>query len=95
MAQAEAVLATAEGTRMRAYVVLSVLTCVRTEELRALTWEHVDLEGKPDEQPLVSIAYGDTEGDAGWYPEALSAAPHARLGAYRGKRIKLRDLLYG
>jgi integrase len=53
MAQAEAVLATAERTRMRAYVVLSVLTGARTEELRALTWDHVELEGKPDEQPPV------------------------------------------
>ncbi len=51
MAQAEAVLATAEGTRMRAYVVLSVLTGARTEELRALTWDHVDLEGMLDQDP--------------------------------------------
>ncbi|MGB9282200.1 MAG: site-specific integrase [Pseudonocardiaceae bacterium] len=51
MAQAEAVLATAEGTRMRGYVVLSLLTGARTEELRALTWDHVDLIGKPDDDP--------------------------------------------
>ncbi|GLZ14190.1 site-specific integrase [Actinomadura sp. NBRC 104425] len=41
--QAEAVLAAAEksGARMRAYIVLSLLTGARTEELRALTWPHV------------------------------------------------------
>lgn len=53
MAQAEAVLAAAESTRMRAYVVLSLLTGARTEELRALTWDHVDLAGDPDGQPPV------------------------------------------
>jgi integrase len=51
LAQAEAVLTTAERTRMRAYVVISLLTGPRTEELRALTWDHVDLHGKPDDNP--------------------------------------------
>ena len=32
---------------MYAYVVLSLLTGARTEELRALTWTHVDLDGDP------------------------------------------------
>ncbi|MFC5911713.1 site-specific integrase [Streptacidiphilus monticola] len=53
MAQAEAVLAAAELTSMRAYVVLSLLTGARTEELRALTWDHVYLEGQPDASPPV------------------------------------------
>jgi len=53
MAQAEAVLAAAESTRMRGYVVLSLLTGARTEELRALTWDHVDLKGGPDVDPPV------------------------------------------
>jgi integrase len=30
---------------MHAYVVMSLLTGARTEELRALTWSHVNLEG--------------------------------------------------
>ncbi|HEY8450982.1 MAG TPA: site-specific integrase [Natronosporangium sp.] len=49
--QAKAVLAAAEGTRLHAYVVLSLLTGARTEELRALTWERVDLDGRPDADP--------------------------------------------
>ncbi|MGB7796204.1 MAG: site-specific integrase [Pseudonocardiaceae bacterium] len=53
LAQAEAVLATAERTRMRAYVVISLLTGPRTEELRALTWDHVDLRDKPDDHPPI------------------------------------------
>ena len=45
--QAEAVLRAAEGTPMRAYVVVSLRTGARTEEMRALTWSHVDLVGRP------------------------------------------------
>jgi integrase len=37
---------------MRAYVVVSLLTGARTEELRALTWEHVDLNGSPPTMAL-------------------------------------------
>lgn len=33
--------------RMHAYVVLSLLTGARTEELRALSWDHVDLDADP------------------------------------------------
>ncbi|MBO3753044.1 site-specific integrase [Streptosporangiaceae bacterium NEAU-GS5] len=46
--QVEAVLKAAEGTRIGAYVVLSLLIGARTEELRALVWAEVDLVGDPD-----------------------------------------------
>jgi integrase len=39
--QAKAVLAAAAGTRMHAYVTLSLLAGLRTEEARALRWDHV------------------------------------------------------
>jgi len=39
--QARAVLAAAEGTRLHAYVALSLLAGIRTEEARALRWDHV------------------------------------------------------
>lgn len=52
-AEAEAVLKAAEGSPLRAYIVLSLLTGARTEELRALTWSHVDLDGNPDADPPV------------------------------------------
>ncbi|SEU46109.1 tyrosine-type recombinase/integrase [Nonomuraea wenchangensis] len=52
-AQAGAVLKAAEGSWMHAYVVVSLLTGARTEELRALTWDHVDLEGNPRAIPPV------------------------------------------
>ncbi len=53
MTQAESVLSVAEGSGMRGYVVVALLTGARTEELRALTWDHVDLEGDPSASPRV------------------------------------------
>ncbi|MFK0192428.1 tyrosine-type recombinase/integrase [Kitasatospora sp. NPDC090308] len=47
LAQAEAVLKAAEKTGMYAYIVVSLLTGARTEELRALTWDHAFLKGTP------------------------------------------------
>lgn len=51
--QAEAVLAAAESSPMRAYIVVSLLTGARTEEMRPLTWDHVDLVGKPKATPAI------------------------------------------
>lgn len=42
--QAAAVLKAATQYRIHAYVVLCLLTGIRTEEARALRWDHVDLE---------------------------------------------------
>lgn len=53
LSQAEVVLDAAAGTAMYAYIVLSILIGARTEELRALTWEHVDLVGDPNAVPPV------------------------------------------
>jgi len=38
---------------MYAYIVLSLLAGLRTEEARALRWDHVDLDGDPDTSPAV------------------------------------------
>jgi integrase len=38
---------------MYAYIVLSLLVGLRTEEARALRWDHVDLNGDPDTAPAV------------------------------------------
>jgi integrase len=63
LAQAESLLAAAENTSLHAYIVLSLLTGARTEELRALTWSYVDLDSDP---PFVMVwhsvrAGGDTK----------------------------------
>jgi len=53
MVQAKKLLAAARGSSLHAYIVLSLLTGARTEEVRALRWEHVDLTGRPDATPPV------------------------------------------
>jgi integrase len=45
--QAEALVDAAVPSAMHAYVVLSLLIGARAEELRALIWSHVDLDGTP------------------------------------------------
>jgi integrase len=42
--QAAAVLEAAERSRLGAYVVLCLMTGIRTEEARALRWDHVNLD---------------------------------------------------
>ena len=68
--QAVALIRAARSYGLHAYVVLSFLVGVRTEEARALRWDHVDLEGNPDADPPVpphvdvwrSVrAHGDTK----------------------------------
>jgi len=49
--QANAVLKAAQGDRLFAYLVLSLVTGIRTEEARALRWDHVDLDGDPTTNP--------------------------------------------
>ena len=53
IAQAEAVLTAAASHRMYPYIVVSLLTGARTEELRALTWDHVDLIGSSISTPAI------------------------------------------
>ncbi|UCM88029.1 site-specific integrase [Streptomyces marincola] len=53
LAQAAAVLKAVENDPMHAYITVSLLTGARTEELRPLTWDHVDLEGRPHADPPV------------------------------------------
>jgi integrase len=62
--QAERLLrAAGDNPTMNAYVVVSLLTGARTEELRALTWSRVNLDGSP---PTIDLwrsvrAHGDTK----------------------------------
>ncbi|MGI3785238.1 MAG: site-specific integrase [Janthinobacterium lividum] len=45
--EARAVLEASAFGPIHAYIVTALLTGARTEELRALTWEHLDLDGDP------------------------------------------------
>jgi integrase len=50
--QASALLAAADGTRIHAYIALCLGTGIRTEEARALRWEHIEF-GDPATKPPV------------------------------------------
>jgi integrase len=69
LGQASALLAAAEDARMHAYIALCLATGIRTEEARALRWEHITF-GDPDADPPVPAsaavwrsvrAHGDTK----------------------------------
>jgi integrase len=62
--QAKALLAAAEPTRWHAYVALSLLVGIRTEEARALRWDHV-------------VTWVD---DAGWQPVTTAGFDAAESG---------------
>lgn len=53
--QAQAVLLAARPSRLYAYLVLSLLSGVRTEEARPLTWDHVYLETEEGVPPHVAV----------------------------------------
>ena len=59
--RAAALLAAAEESRLHAFIVLCLLTGVRSEEARALTWEHVDLEAGTISIWRSVRAHGDTK----------------------------------
>jgi integrase len=69
MDQATALLAAADGTRMHAYISLCLATGIRTEEARALRWDHIDLGDPHGEPPVPASAavwrsvrsHGDTK----------------------------------
>src|SRR5262249_21230977 len=59
--QAQALLRSATQSRLNAYVVLSVTTGLRTEELRALGWNEVDLDAGTVAVYRAVRASGDTK----------------------------------
>jgi integrase len=59
--QADALLEAAEKSRLHAFIVLCLLTGVRSEEARALTWEHVDLDAGTVMVWRSVRAHGDTK----------------------------------
>jgi integrase len=59
--QSSALLEAAESSRLHAFIVLCLLTGVRSEEARALAWEHVDLEAGTISVWRSVRAHGDTK----------------------------------
>ncbi len=91
--QAKALLAAAEGTRLHAYVVLSLLVGIRTEEARALRWDHVVtwVDDAAGWQPVTAVGF-DAAGRAMIGTRSMSGArsgtaviprPRSRGGPWR------------
>jgi integrase len=53
--QAQDLLRAAENDRLYAYIVVSLLSGVRNEEVRALRWEHVHLDGGAETVPHIDV----------------------------------------
>jgi len=70
--QATAVLTSAKSSQLNAYVVLSLLTGIRTEEARALRWDHV-------------VAW--TKGD-GWQPVTEVGFDHKKFAIYVWRSVR-------
>jgi integrase len=89
---------------MHAYIVLSLLAGIRTEEARALHWTHVDLDGdpaaSPPSPPHVAVwrsvrAHGDTKTERSrrtlGLPAAAVQALHAWSESQAGERLAAGD----
>lgn len=65
--ETRAVLNAAEGMRLEAYVTLSLLAGIRTEEARALRWDHVVrwVDDATGWQPVTKVGFGGVPGDEG------------------------------
>ena len=71
--QATAMLEQAKASRLHAYVVVSLLTGIRTEEARALRWSHV----------VAWVSDG-----AGWLPVTEAAFDHDRFAIYVWRSVR-------
>ena len=83
LAEATALLGAAESSRLYAFIVLCLLPGVRSEEARALTWEHVDLEAGTISVWRSVRAHGDTKTNRSRRTLKL---PQIGIEALRGKK---------
>ncbi|MFE4872472.1 tyrosine recombinase XerC [Streptomyces sp. NPDC056682] len=89
--QASAVLRSKEGTWIHAYVVLSLLVGVRTEEARPLTWTHVHVQADAGRQPHVDVwrsvrRHGDTKTRKSRRSLAMPEQAARVMVAHRGRQ---------
>ena len=92
--QAAALLAATEGTRMHAYIALCLATGIRTEEARALRWQHVDFGNPAADPPVPASAavwrsvrsHGDTKTDKSRRTLALPEMAVTALWAHRERQ---------
>jgi integrase len=99
--QAVALMSAAKGTRLEAYITLSLLTGLRTEEVRALRWDHVvawvegqwqpvSQAGFDHEQLAVFVWRADRAGGDTKTPKSgrTLALPHRCAEALREHRVR-------
>ena len=93
--QASALLAAVEGTRMHAYISLCLATGIRTEEARALRWEHIDFGDPAGEPPVPASAavwrsvrsHGDTKTEKSRRTLGLPQMAVDALQAHRDRQV--------
>jgi integrase len=99
-AEAAALLVAArDHPRLGAYVILSLTTGIRTEEARALRWDHVDLDGDPCARtpvpPHIAVwrsvrLHGDTKTEKSRRTLALPQSAVAALREHRKRQAEAR-----
>jgi integrase len=96
LTQATALLEAAEESRLHAYIVLCLLTGLRSEEARALTWDHVDLEAGTVSVWRSVRAHGDTKTERSRrtlkLPEIAVEALHAQMRRQAAERANAGEL---
>jgi len=93
MGQADALLTTASRSRLHAYIVVSLLTGIRTEEARALTWDRVHPEQVGAMPPHVEVwcsvrAHGDTKTKKSRRTLALPPQAVTALRAHKAQQAR-------
>jgi len=88
--QAAALLQAAEKSRLHAYISLCLLTGVRSEEARALTWQHVDLDAGTVSVWRSVRAHGDTKTERSRRTLKLPTAAVRRLRAHKQRQAQER-----
>ena len=94
--QAAALLEAAEDSRLHAYIVLCLLTGARSEEARALTWDHVDLDAGTISVWRSVRGHGDTKTNRSRrtlrIPQIAVEALQEQLRRQAGERSRAREL---
>lgn len=92
MEEAQQVLTMTQGHRMHAYIVVSLMTGARTEEVRALRWDRVHLDATP---PHIEVwrsvrAGGDTKTEKSRRTLALPSLVAERLRDHKKRQARSR-----
>jgi integrase len=88
-AEADALIAATDGT-LHAYIVLSLTTGIRTEEARALRWDHIDLDAGVIDVWTSVRRHGDTKTESSRRTLRLPRTAATALAAHRKMQAEQR-----